>query len=673
MTAPWREESWSKGILLGLRPDPNTGYRATVWFEYTRYLFNEVREGSLIAVRNFSDRRRNPDGSPAEGGRNASYEEYSILQIDQVHPWHYAIQGGGEQGYPGFTVAAAESARTDWTDMDAENRDDVSRIKCEAIPLRLAFRTEQGSNELPEAHYDRSMPMPGFEARLLSPSMMRAVLNKGIDERQAFELGRHIVQYDVPIEVQRGELIRLHFGIFGYTGAGKSNLVSSLVDNLLAGNRQPLSQGVQAFKVVLVDLMDEYTGLLIDHLLRQRFSQLVVCGRRALPEVVLRACIEAAEGSDQAEQLAREAAEDWSGRLILPSELKPLSEQFREPLSRLILDRKIVFYEPRQQQGIDFDLEAQSLDDPRVIGPAAYRGSSEERDQRVTSLINDITPLIESARETEGVERDTFLNDVIERLQEELENVTTVQARRGIEQFIRQVREQTQTRGVLPDNVSTNPWKVSSLLNYQPHHQGQFFYPSLTVVIGENEESIAVFVRQLVDRLFNQRRTESILYPTISFIFDEADVFISQARGQTPGDANLVEHATMLARRGRKFGLGLGIATQRVRFLDTSIMAQPHTYFISKLPRKSDRDVVAEAFAISDETLEQTFSFTVGQWLVTSHDATGLKGVPFPVQLPNANDRVRGWLESGGVNQIPRLQRRPRQRGTTDPRQVSLF
>lgn len=88
---PWFNDSWSRGYLLGVTPDPNSGYRATVWFEYTRNLFNEIREGSLIAVRNFSDRPRMPDGRP-ESGRNPAYEEYSILQIDLIHPWHYAFK-----------------------------------------------------------------------------------------------------------------------------------------------------------------------------------------------------------------------------------------------------------------------------------------------------------------------------------------------------------------------------------------------------------------------------------------------------------------------------------------------------------------------------------------------------------------------------------------------------
>ena len=63
-------------------------------------------------------------------------------------------------------------------------------------------------------------------------------------------------------------------------------------------------------------------------------------------------------------------------------------------------------------------------------------------------------------------------------------------------------------------------------------------------------------------------------------------------------------------------------------------MAQPHTYFISKLPRMSDRQAVAEAFGVSEELLNQTFKFKKGQWLLMSHDATGLEAIPVPVQTP---------------------------------------
>jgi len=100
-----------------------------------------------------------------------------------------------------------------------------------------------------------------------------------------------------------------------------------------------------------------------------------------------------------------------------------------------------------------------------------------------------------------------------------------------------------------------------------------------------------------------------------------------------------------LARRGRKFGLGIGIATQRITYLDTSILAQPHTYFVSKLPRKSDQDRIREAFGISEEMFRQTVKFKKGDWLLVSYDATGLEAVPLPIHTPDANERLAKFLE----------------------------
>ncbi len=74
-----------------------------------------------------------------------------------------------------------------------------------------------------------------------------------------------------------------------------------------------------------------------------------------------------------------------------------------------------------------------------------------------------------------------------------------------------------------------------------------------------------------------------------------------------------------IARRGRKFGLGIGLATQRISFLETNILAQLHTYFISRLPRKYDRDIIKEAFSLSDEEFEANLKFVKGNWLLVSH------------------------------------------------------
>lgn len=74
-------------------------------------------------------------------------------------------------------------------------------------------------------------------------------------------------------------------------------------------------------------------------------------------------------------------------------------------------------------------------------------------------------------------------------------------------------------------------------------------------------------------------------------------------------------------------------------------IGQPHTYFVSKLPRMADREKVQEAFGLSDETLQESLRFAIGQWLLISHGATGIDGFPIPVQLSDANERIKTFLD----------------------------
>ncbi|MER3473346.1 MAG: hypothetical protein C4335_04795 [Armatimonadota bacterium] len=181
--------------------------------------------------------------------------------------------------------------------------------------------------------------------------------------------------------------------------------------------------------------------------------------------------------------------------------------------------------------------------------------------------------------------------------------------------------------------------ELVSRLN-DPHTSG------LYVIQSHNPDRLRDFAATLGEVMFENRRKTGKISPLVVFVFDEADEFIPQRRdGADDSYARSRMVVMTLARRGRKFGLGVGIATQRVRYLDTSIMAQPHTYFVSKMPRQSDRQAIAEAFGISEEMFAQTFKFKKGDWLLMSHDAVGLESVPIPIHCEDANRRVEAFLE----------------------------
>jgi hypothetical protein len=478
---PWYEEPWSRGILLGLEPDQNTGYRATIWFEYTRALFNAIREGSLVAVRNFCDRAQ--VGHDAAAARDAAFEEYSILQIDQVHPWHYAIQGPGERGYPAFTVASAESARRDWTDWDERNRDDVSRIRCEAIPLRLAFRLGNPENQLPAVYADRSKPMPGFEARLLRPAMTESIINQNLTRAHCIDVGTHLVQREVTIRISLPELMTLHFGVFGFTGAGKSNLLSTVVRQSLS--RPASANGREVFKFVLFDLMDEYTGLLVDQLACHRSSRLVICGREAVDDDLLRACDAAATDrtanptspqplSQATVQAVQRAAQTWSNRITLPGELRPLREQYWRPLARLIADGKVQFYEPLNVQGQNFDLNIDQAVDR--LGAQTF-GSRADTDTAKQQMKDELRPLVQQAAAAEGDARDQPLQQMVTLVQARLAQASTDAGRRALEALVTSIQGHMGSRGGFASGVATWPQQLVRLLNYQPQRDQQEYLP----------------------------------------------------------------------------------------------------------------------------------------------------------------------------------------------------
>jgi len=50
----------------------------------------------------------------------------------------------------------------------------------------------------------------------------------------------------------------------------------------------------------------------------------------------------------------------------------------------------------------------------------------------------------------------------------------------------------------------------------------------------------------------------------------------------------------------------------------------------------------------------QTFKFAPGDWLLASHDATGLKSVPNPIHVPDANERIKNFLEEELSNILQR-------------------
>ena len=117
-----------EGTLMAVEESPETRFRYTVWFDYTRMAINSIQEGVLLAVPNFAS--------------DTSTRHYSILEIVTVLPMHYALESG-TGGYPRFVVEAARSAAEDWETQESEATEDTTKIRVVAIPTNLEIKEPQ--------------------------------------------------------------------------------------------------------------------------------------------------------------------------------------------------------------------------------------------------------------------------------------------------------------------------------------------------------------------------------------------------------------------------------------------------------------------------------------------------------------------------------------------------
>ena len=599
------------GTLMRIEEDPISRFRFEVWFDYTRQIMNTVSEGAMVAVPNFyldpSNRRQ---------------EWASVLEISTLLPVHYAI-AQNQSGFPGFLEEAARSAGQDWIDQESQSTDDTTKIKCIAIP------TNQMINDSGEIQDEEGMPMVGHPARLLDTITTEKLANLGINLQKddIADVGPLIRDENVTVYLRVEEALKTHFAVFGFTGAGKSNLLSTFISKLLSSrnSRPPI-------KIVVFDLMGEFSILLMDALVDIPTAQLVAVGPETLPDSVLRFY----DPNDEQPDLLTLASTHLMQTSLYSKGLRDNRNDFIVPFNRLLTEQKIRVYQERDQTIGEFV----TANRDEVI-----RGNMGNSAQQIRSFVTQV----QNDFATTNFSPQT-IQQVTSRIQNTINSITNISstAQNNLENLRRLLHQEQQgrvNRVQAPEESRVTIPQLVNLLNSDTES-------SLIVVQSADPDKLRTFARNLGMAIYQRRRSSGQITPLVSFVFDEADEFIPLNFDKDSSYADSTNIATTLARRGRKFGLGMGIATQRVTYLNTSIMAQPHTYFISKLPRKSDRERVCEAFGISEDMFRQTFKFRKGNWLLVSHDATGLESVPLPIRTDNADNRLLKWLENLNINSL---------------------
>ncbi|MBW6441008.1 DUF87 domain-containing protein [Patescibacteria group bacterium] len=601
------------GRLMKIEENEYTRYQFEIWFEYTRQSMMELKEGTLLAAKNFDS--------------NGDESHYSILELISIKPVHYAL-GDNIDGYPGFVMEAAKNISSDWITQESESTEDTTIIKCIATPTEIEIIQSDSECSI---KVDKSIPMIGTAIKVVTGDVTEKIINKGIpfESGLIFEGGKWLVNEKIPIFLTTDEFLRVHFGIFGFTKAGKSNLLSTLISKMLQS-----SKFGNPVKIVIFDLMSEFNVLLADQLDMFKNGRLVAIGEKTYPDSV----IQYLTGHDG---FKNKAINDLVFSSLYPQELEKSKLKFEQIVGSMfdnhairVLHESQIKLEDLVNNNRDILTRGSTGNSGRFI-KAFINNLYKHGDKNISIvLLNDIITSIDTLLKEQT--NHVYLSGIV--LTDKGLTQTAEDNLRNFRGILLQMFKTLQRQSSYLDHAMITTDDIVDDLNDENES-------SLYVIQSHDPDSLREFAYELGNNLFENRRMNGTLSPLVSFIFDEADEFIPQQAEKDSSYYKSVSIAHMLARRGRKFGIGIGIATQRTRYLNTSIMAQPHTYLVSKLPRKMDRDVVQEAFGFSEEVFKQTFKFTKGDWLLASYDATGLTGVPIPIHAENANERIMKYLE----------------------------
>jgi len=149
----------------------------------------------------------------------------------------------------------------------------------------------------------------------------------------------------------------------------------------------------------------------------------------------------------------------------------------------------------------------------------------------------------------------------------------------------------------------------------------------------------------LTQDLLVRRKRKFQVKPYVLIVFDEAQEFIPEIGGSSGIDKKCSKQVETLLRQGRKYGLGVCIATQRIAYLNTNALQQLHTYFVGTLPRPYDRALISDTFMIDKGILEKTLEFAPGEWLLSSYISTGIENVPIFIKADNAENEIEKYLK----------------------------
>ncbi len=150
----------------------------------------------------------------------------------------------------------------------------------------------------------------------------------------------------------------------------------------------------------------------------------------------------------------------------------------------------------------------------------------------------------------------------------------------------------------------------------------------------------------------NSKQRDYRFASPIFVIIEEAHVFVPKDH-----DAEAKYWAAKIAREGRKFGLGLGIVSQRPRSVDLDVLSQMGSFAIMKIIQEDDQRQIASATeSTSRELLSQLTSLNIGDAILIGQ----WSNLPSLVHIDQVKEKIAGadqsavdaWTKAAKINEM---------------------
>ena len=572
-------------------------YMCRVKAQYSRELLRLLDDGMLLAVRNFkSDDIR---------------ERYTLLEAIRFWPEHFGLRGVRDYQYFPMQFEVIQQSVDDWETNDKT----TMMIQLDTIPINYDLILE-GDNS---CKFERgfSYPTLGSQVYILNEEMIRSMYNQEIPKKLGCEnletcadakkdprLGT-IKMFEasgekIPIYADFDGLVRYHFGIFAFTGGGKSNMLSNILRRLLFHTED--------IKIIIFDISCEYPFLLMD-----------VLADPTIPSKVI------------FENEVKDVDEFYNS-VVKPKKYED-DERVIRGFNKIFSIGRVSHLRRRRMdtpQFVDFLSDIEKMKDDNSKNP------------NYVEALGVVENLVLGYMEDRNLrEDDQLTEEFVERLIETARSIVDAYKVHQMSALYGWFQSRVMMRKFFGDKQKVG-YGGYDIKGVEELLDGDTKLVCLSI---SEPTTVKRFVIDLIHDLLLKRKREFKVKPYILFVLDEAQEFAANPSNVSGIDKNCSLEVERLLRQGRKYGLGGCIATQRIAYLNTNALQQLHTYFVSTLPRPYDRGLISNTFMIDKNVLEKTLEFVPGEWLLSSYLATGISNVPIFIKADNAEEELEKHLE----------------------------